>query len=171
MRKRGDGQAPSFAGAASPLRPHIVACLVIGGAFLALAAPARAALGGGYASVEADRAHLFAKMSSTAAASHTVHALTLPNGAVTHEYARGDGTVFAVSWRGPSHPDLRQLLGGYFDRFQTDNALRAGRRARMPLSASHSDFVVQSGGHSGAFWGVAYLPQMAPAGFSAADLK
>jgi len=136
-----------------------------------LSAPAQAALGGAYESVEADRVHLAARLNSTPAATHTVHALTLANGGVAREYARGDGTVFAVAWHGPGRPDLRQLLGGYFDRFQAENGLRAGRRARRPLSSGHTDFMVQTGGHPGAFWGVAYLPHMAPAGFSTKELQ
>jgi hypothetical protein len=137
----------------------------------AFAAPASAALGEAYVSVEADRARLTARLSSTTAATHAVQTLTLANGGVAREYTRGDGIVFAVSWRGPGRPDLRQLLGGYFDQFQSDNALRAGRRARRPLAVNRADFIVQSGGHPGAFWGVAYLPRMAPAGFSLSDLK
>ena len=140
-------------------------------AYLSLAVPAHAALGGAYDSVEADRLHLSAKLNSTAAATHTVHALTMANGEVTREYARGDGVVFAVTWRGPARPDLRQLLGGYFDRFQSDNAMRGGRRARRPLAVNRTDMIVQSAGHPGAFRGVAYLPKLAPSGFSPKDLE
>jgi hypothetical protein len=79
--------------------------------------------------------------------------------------------VFAVVWRAPGRPDLRQLLGGHFDTLQADNATRVGRRYRRPLAVSRSELVVQSGGHSGAFWGVAVLPGMEPPGFSLNDLK
>ena len=142
-----------------------------GAACLVLAAPAHAALGGAYESVLADRAHLAAKLSSSPAATHTVHALTMTNGGVAREYARPDGGVFAITWRGPARPDLRQLLGGYFDTFQADNAPRGGRRARKPLAVNRAEIVVQTGGHPGAFWGVAYLPRMTPAGFAARDLR
>ena len=137
---------------------------------LTVAAPAHAALGGAFSSVEADRAHFAAKLSSRSAATYQVHTLTLSNDMV-REYTAANGTVFAVSWRGVARPDLHQLLGGYFDTFQSDNALRGGRRARRPMGVSRSDFVVRTGGHSGAFWGVAVLPQAAPAGFSASDLQ
>ncbi len=154
----------------SPYWLGVAALFAVGAACLVIAAPAHAALGGAYASVEADRAHLSARMSSQASGGYTVHALTLANG-VVHEYARIDGVVFAVTWQGPARPDLRQLLGGYFDAFQSDNALHHGRRARRPFSVNRSDFIVRTSGHPGAFSGVAYLPQMAPAGFSAADLQ
>jgi len=135
------------------------------------AATAHAALGAAYSSVETDRIHLSAKIKSTAAATYTAHALTLANGGVVTELTRPDGMVFAVTWRGPGRPDLRQLLGSHFDTLQADNATRVGRRIRRPMVVNRADFIVQTGGHSGAFWGVALLPQMEPAGFSANDLK
>ena len=135
------------------------------------ALPAYAHLGGPYASVEADRAHMAASLKSTSAVTHTLHTLTLANGDVVKEYTREDGTVFAVTWRGPGRPDLRQLLGDHFQTLQADNAGRAGPRLRRPMAVNRTDFIVQTGGHSGAFWGAAILPQMEPAGFSASDLK
>jgi len=144
--------------------------VLIGTACLLTAAPAQAALGGGYDSVEADRAHFAARLSSSGSGVFTVHTLNLNNG-VVREYTRSDGMVFAVTWQGPGRPDLRQLLGGYFTTFQSDNVLQRDRRARRPLSANHSDFVVRTGGHSGAFFGAAMLPRVAPAGFSASELK
>jgi hypothetical protein len=139
---------------------------------LALAAsPALAALGGSYASVASDRAHFAARVASASAATHTVHTLTLPNGGTVREFTRPDGTVFAVTWRGRGRPDLRQLLGPWFDTMQADNAARTGPPRRRPLTVSRSNFVVQSSGHSGAFSGMALLPGLAPAGFSAKDLQ
>lgn len=140
-------------------------------ACLAVALPAYAHLGGAYASVEADRAHMGARIQSTSAATHTVHTLTLANGGIVREFSRPDGTVFAVTWRAPGRPDLRQLLGEHFNTLQIDNARPPGRWSRQPLNVNRSDFVVQSGGHSGAFWGVAILPQSEPAGFALSDLK
>ncbi len=148
--------------------------LAAGALCLLVAARAQASLGGGYASVEADRAHLAAKLVSTSVATFTVHALTLANGGVVREFMRGDdGVIFAISWRGPGRPDLRQLLGDRFAILGADNTSHqiSGRRPRMPLAVSRADFVVRTGGHSGAFWGFAYLPQQAPSGFSASNLQ
>jgi len=137
---------------------------------LALAAPAHAYLGASRNTVEADRAHMAASRTSRAAAAYSVDVMALANGGTVKEYSRPDGTVFAVTWMGSGRPDLRQLLGSHFSALQTDN-LRRGARTRRPLSVNRSDFVVSSGGHSGAFWGVAILPQATPTTFSAADLK
>lgn len=128
-----------------------------------VAAPAQAALGGKSASVETDRQHLKARMSRSVAAGFTTQDLTTDDGTVTREYISSAGTVFAVTWNGPMRPDLKQVFGAYYDRFQAANANRGpGRRA---LRADLLDFVVRSGGHSGDFWGFAYLPLETPAGF------
>ena len=143
---------------------------MVGG--LAIAHAAAAGLGGAMESVEADRVRFAARMSSTGAAGYAVHALKMPNGGVVREFTRPDGMVFAVTWRGPGRPDLHQLLGSLlFDRFQSDNVMPAGRRTHTPLASDHADFVVQTGGRPGAFWGVAFLPQAAPSGFSPSSIR
>jgi hypothetical protein len=144
---------------------------LIAAGLLLHAAPARASLGRPYASVDTDRLTLGAKVSSAAAGAFTVHTLTLANTGVVKEYTRADGVVFAVVWRAPGRPDLRQLLGDNFAAVQADNAPRAGRHLRRPIAVNRPDLVVQTGGHAGAFWGAAVMPGLQPAGFSASDLK
>jgi hypothetical protein len=97
--------------------------------------------------------------------------LTLANGAVTREFTRRDGVVFAVTWSGPSRPDLRQLLGDYFEAVQTARPPSGVRHVRRPLTLSHGGMLLHAAGHAGHFHGAAYLPQLAPAGFSVADLQ
>ena len=134
---------------------------------LALSAPAHATLGGKAATIDTDRSRLNARMASRAEhTTFTIHEMTQDNGTVTREFVRPDGTVFAVSWQGPQRPNLRQLFGdSYFTRFQSDNKTNPRIRMRRALASNHSDFVVRTGGHSGAFWGFAYLPQTAPGDF------
>jgi hypothetical protein len=135
------------------------------------ASPVLAGLGAGAAGLEVDRAHFAARIERTSGANFSVATLTLPNGGVTKEFSRADGTVFAVAWQGPSRPDLRQLLGARFETFQADNQGAAHRKSRRrPLVSNHADLAVHSAGRPGGFWGFAYLPQLIPAGFSASDL-
>ena len=148
-----------------------VAGLLFGLALLAPAGPANAALGRAYNSVDTDRLTLGATVASTFTGVYTVHTLTLPNHGVVKEFTRADGLVFAVVWQAPGRPDLRQLLGDSFETLQADNTGRSGRRLRRPIAVNRSNLLVQSGGHSGAFWGAALIPQLQPAGFSASDLK
>ncbi len=85
-----------------------------------------------------------------------------------------NGQVFAVTWSGPGKPDLRALLGRYFDTFQAANVAR-GRGLRSPLrrppQVSQPDLQIQTSGHMGWFRGVAFIPSLAPTGFSVADLS
>jgi hypothetical protein len=137
---------------------------------LMAASLAHATLGGGADTVETDRARFAARAAASMGANFTIQTLTSPNGGVVKEFVGPDGVVFAVSWRGPGRPDLQQLLGDRFAVMQTDN-LRSGPRRKIPLTVNRADFILHSGGHPGAFWGRAYLPQALPSGFSGADFQ
>ncbi len=150
--------------------PFLSVLIGLGLAIMAGGSLSWASLGGRADSIATDRVHMSARMASTTKPTHTVTALTLANGAVVREFANKAGVVFAVSWRGPGRPDLQQLLGDGFQAVQADNVGAGGRRMRAPLAVNRSDLVVHTGGHPGAFWGLAYLPQETPSGFSAADL-
>ncbi len=148
------------------VRATIVAVALGAAAF----APAAAELGGGRRGLEADRTHLTATIASTTVATHQLHTLTLANGDVVREFATADGTVFAVAWDGPAHPDLRQLLGPAFDTLQAE-ATTARRRPREAMTMTNDTLVVRSAGHPGAFHGYAYLPHLVPPGFAADALE
>jgi len=128
-----------------------------------------AALGGSVDSVEADRAHLSATLRVTAAESYTVHELQAPSGTRIREYAASSGTVFAVAWNGPSLPDLQQILGTYFGPYV--EAAKAKHRGHGPLLLREPGLVVHSSGHVRAFSGVAYVPELMPAGVSVQNLQ
>src|ERR1700750_3357836 len=93
---------------------------------VAWARPAAAALGEQDSSVAADEAHFRASARVTRTSAYTLHELQSESGTVVREYASPSGTVFAVSWQGPFLPDLKQLLGAYFDDFT--RAAKARRR-------------------------------------------
>lgn len=135
---------------------------------VASATPARAALGGVEASVESDRLQMGATLRVLPMPSYTLHELQAPSGTVVREYVSPQGTVFGVAWHGPSMPDLRQVLGTYFDRY-VDAA--ASRRVRGPLSIEQPGLVVQSGGHMRGFVGRAYIPEALPQGVAADSVR
>ncbi len=136
---------------------------------MALAPAAYAALGHAADTVQTDRVHMSARLASAASSTYTTHVLTLTNGGTVKEFSAGD-VVFAVAWRGPGRPDLRQLLGEHFDTLQAADAAVGGHPLRLPVAVERTDLVVHSAGHPGAFWGLAYLPARIPVGVSAADL-
>ncbi len=140
---------------------------LLASALLGTSLPAAATLGGDAASVAADAQRLEGSVQTSAGSAFTLYQISLPSGTAVNEYVAPTGTVFAVSWQGPSLPDLRQILGpGYFSQYlaaaQTDGG---GRLVQLP------GLVVQSGGRMRAFAGRAYLPQLLPAGVAVSDIK
>lgn len=137
-----------------------------------LATTAWAALGGGAASISADGAALNGQLSTTTMTQYDVHEIT-SDSLVVHEYLTREGQVFAITWQGPFKPDLRQLLGDYFARYQSAVAAagddRAGKHSHFTVSSA--DLVVQSNGRLRAFQGLAYIPSLVPAGVSVGELQ
>ena len=129
---------------------------------------ASAALGEPEASVAADVAQIKGSIKVTERTGYRVHEIQLSSGTVVREFIGPDGKVFAVAWKGPTIPNLRQILGQYFDNYVA--AANARHLGRNHLQIQQSDLVVQAGGHMRAFSGRAYLPQAVPGGVSVGDL-
>ncbi len=136
---------------------------------LAVSVPAAATLGEDVTSVRADRTQMDATLQITSAGKFAVHEIQLPSGTTVREYVSPAGMVFAVSWQGPWLPDLRQVLGRYFDQFAGAAKPKLGGTGRRVIQ--QPGLVVQSGGHMRAFSGRAYAPQMLPRGVAAEDLN
>ena len=139
---------------------------------LALPLPALAALGGDVTSVQADQAQMKGSLITTEGATYTVHEIKAAAGTVVREYVSPAGAVFAVSWQGPSLPNMQQILGSYFQAFSTAaKAQRAARRGRGPLNIQQPGLVVESGGHMRAYSGRAYDPGKLPQGVGANEIR
>ena len=143
--------------------------------FLIAACPfqASATLGSDVTTVNEDRAKMQgALMSITRNDRFEIHQLQASNGTTVREYVSSTGTVFAVSWEGPWMPDLRQVLGPYFDAYQrTVPAVRNARRSHGPMTFRSGDLVVQIGGHPRAFVGRAYIEGLMPQGMQAETIR
>ena len=145
--------------------------LLLAGLALATAAvttPAAASLGGDEATVAADHAVLEGTMKVARVQRYAVHEIAAPSGTVVREFVSPAGKVFAVAWSGPAMPDLRQVLGPYFDMYV---AALAQRKSRGPVHVALPGLVVQSGGHMRAFVGKAYLPDGMPAGVATEEIR
>lgn len=148
-----------------PVRPII--------ATIALLTPqlAMASLGGNTASINLDQARMAVQSHVVApAGSGSLHTLTLGNGGVVREYTNAAGVIYAVRWSGPGKPALDSLLGAHFATFQADNPISARRGLRRAPMVNRPDLKIVTGGHTGGFWGYAWLPQNVPAGFDPASL-
>jgi hypothetical protein len=107
-----------------------------------------------------------------AAASYTVHEIQGTAGTVVREYVSSEGKVFGIAWQGPWVPDMRQLLGSYFDQYAQANQTQKGARMRRgPVLINEPGLVVQIGGHPRAFAGRAYVPEMLPSGVRAESIQ
>lgn len=145
---------------------------------------AGASLGGSLSSIETDRKAFEGKLSEITAPAvdhgpekFTEH-LIRQDGMEIREYAIPDGTVFAVTWRGPAQPDLSVLLGNYFDEYQervsqlerSNNGRTAQRRGRSSRVIRSKNMVIEHSGHMRDVRGKAYLPKLMPNGVRPEDL-
>ncbi len=143
-----------------------LACLVA----LSLARPASAALGDTTASIARDRIAMRGNQSSTTPMqSYDVHRMVDPAGGVVREYADRAGTVFAVTWHGPRSPDLKTLLGGYYDRYV--GAAAQHRPGQDVVTVHAPDLVLSVVRFQRVAYGRAYLPKRMPSGVTKADLR
>ena len=138
--------------------------LLVPAALFAVALSALAALGGSEQSVISDQIKLQASRKVVPEHGYRVHEITREDGTSINEYVSFDGKVFGVSWKGPTLPDLSQLLGSNFAEFRNNLRPQAGRRKAAVVRTG--DLVVESTGHMRAFQGRAYLKSMLPAGVS-----
>jgi hypothetical protein len=144
-----------------------VPTLVCGGlaVMMAWCLPAFCALGGNADSVASDAARLKAVIRVTRADQYSIQELSTSTGIVVREYISPSGKVFGIAWNGPFVPEMKVLLGGYFEHYsQLAKAQRESRVGRHPLNIEDPLFVMQTSGHMGAYSGRAYDPQLLPQG-------
>ena len=111
-------------------------------------------------SVTTDQQRMHAQLRQTARQGYSIKELSRADGQTVKEYVSPTGMVFAITWKGPVMPNLRQLLGSYYGQLQ--QAAQNRRRRRGPLVIRSKDLVLASGGHMRAFHGVAYVPKLWP---------
>jgi hypothetical protein len=141
------------------------------GLIIALAFPGRracAALGADAASIVADTDRMNGTCSSKAASKYTIHEIRASSGIAVREFVGGDGKVFAVTWRGPFLPNMRQLLGAYFEPYS--QAMRSKHARHRPFVIDQPGLVLHSSGHMRFFSGDAHIPAALPDGVRAEDL-
>jgi len=144
----------------------LVPTLVVG-----LPHAASASLGGNVDTITTDQSRMVVRLHAVArSGAGNLHTLTLANGGEVREYTNATGMVYAIRWTGPGKPDLESLLGVHFATMQSDNPVTARRGMRRPPGVNRVDLKIVSGGHAGAFWGYAWLPQSVPSGFDPASL-
>lgn len=137
-----------------------------------IGAPARAALGGSVDSVAADTSALRGQLRTTGFVGYDMHQISAGQ-LVVNEYVTRAGQVFAITWHGPLPPNLQQLLGTYFPRFQSAAvaAHQANPGIHRVFRLEQSDLVIRQAGRLRAFGGIAYLPALVPSDVSIDQLQ
>lgn len=99
----------------------------------------------------------------------TVYQSNSTTGVQIREFVNAQGVVVAVTWHGPTMPNLKQLLGVHFDEFtqRPRTQFRNHRNAEL----KSDELVVESHGQMNAFSGRAYLPKLLPAEFNLNQLN
>jgi hypothetical protein len=147
----------------------LIACLSV--TLMAAACPrmASATLGEPESSVQTDAAQIRGSLKAmTDHQVYRVHEITMLSGTLLREFVSPDGKVFAVAWKGPTMPDLRQTLGQYYDKLVPLSKL--SHADHNHLQVVQDDIVYQVSGHMRAFSGRAYIPGAVPAGVDLGDL-
>ena len=184
------GASPGSLPTTDPALLHIVQVVLTLGALIIFLAPtsAIATLGEPVQSIAADQQALGGQLrmlnqpqpstgeqalhqqpSAPSNPAYTVEQISTPAGVAVNEYVAPNGTVFAVSWRGPRPPDLSQLLGSYFAEYQTAAAAQPAQRQRLLLQTEH--LVIETSGHMRDLRGRAYVPALLPPGVSADEIQ
>jgi len=140
---------------------------------LALSSTAFASLGGTISTVDSDRVRTqSALIRIQRLDGYSIHELLSPTGTTIREYYGTSGVVFGVAWDGEWTPDLRQILGSYFNRYQqASTTARRARKNRGRLAIDDNDLIVQASGHTRSSTGVAYVRSLVPAGISPAVVR
>jgi hypothetical protein len=124
-----------------------------------------ASLGGDESSVSADLSRFQGHIQNSQTSAYRLHEIETPAGIAVREYVAPSGTVFAVAWKGPFMPDLKQLLGTHYAEYQ--QALQSSSHpAHGPVAIRVQNLVVELSGHMRGFSGRAYLVDQVPADVS-----
>ena len=102
-------------------------------------------------------------------AQYTIKKIITRDDIEIHEYNGLNGLVFAVTWQGETKPDLAPLLGTYLSRYNA--ALNHPLAGRSPVAINDVDLVIQTGGRMNHFFGLAFLPSLAPQGVLMSEVK
>lgn len=136
---------------------------------------AHAALGGDESALDDDRRAISGIMrAATSHGRYTVYEIAA-SGCTVREYVTLDGKVFGVAWQGIAPPDLKLLLGSYFEEFSVASKSEA-REARSHSRRSHHSIhgpntVVERSGHMRDLRGRAYVDALLPEKVSIDEIR
>jgi Protein of unknown function (DUF2844) len=128
-----------------------------------------AALGESGASIARDREAMRGSLRTLPMTRYDVHELRIDSGTVVREYVTPAGKVFAVTWEGPQVPDLKLLLGAYFERYTA--AAQAHRTGHHVLSIATPELVMTAVKFQRKASGRVYVPALMPGDVTDQELR
>jgi hypothetical protein len=128
-----------------------------------------ATLGAQVETIEIDRQSVQGNRHLVYHTQFTTHEISY-SGQILREYVANSGVVFAVTWKGITHPDLSLLLGNYYDEISSalDAPVKHGGARTHRLQSTN--VVIEKGGHMRAVQGRAYIPALIPEGVHLEDI-
>jgi hypothetical protein len=151
------------------MKPLVLALLIWSAASIA-ASVAQASLGDSDSSAEADRVAFHGVRNVAVVNGLRVHEITTDS-RVIREYVSPAGIVFAVSWKGISHPDLTQLFGGYYQEYIEAERATPKVKGRGEMTVISKNVHAVRAGHMRAVLGKAWIPSLAPPGFDPSQMQ
>lgn len=139
----------------------------LAGVLLLAAGAAHAALGGNFASVQAEAQRLNGTLHTTSTANYDVHEIQVNGRAIERQYVNHAGQVFGIAWKSRGSADLKAMLGSYFAKYQAGGIRRVDLHHSVLTSP---DLVVEVGSFLQTFMGRAYVPAQVPAGTAPSEI-
>lgn len=132
---------------------------------------AQATLGESIDSIETDRKAISAVWKTKVSHNgYTVQEL-YSEANVVKEYISSSGVVFAVAWKGLSHPDLSTLLGTYLGEYQQALSQISRQKGKRHFQVKANRVIVEKWGHMRNMQGRAFIPALIPSGVSIDEIK
>jgi hypothetical protein len=151
-------------------RGALALAIAVLGFGVGLAPTAHAALGGPVESVQQDHAALRGTaLSVTPTQAYDLHEITTTEGTRVREYVSRAGSVFAVTWSGPTLPSLNVILGQHYDEYAA--AVAGHRGSHHVFTMTTAGLVLHIQKLPRGFVGSAHVPALLPPGTSAQDIR
>ncbi len=133
---------------------------------------ADAALGGKTETLSSDRKMLNATQTTSFSSSKGYTVQEFVSDATTvREYITSDGIVFGIAWKGYNHPDLTQLLGGYWNEYDAALKKTARKHGVRRQQIKSVNITVEKWGHMRNLGGRAYAAALIPEGVSIDEIR
>ena len=146
--------------------------MVVLAAFLVVFTPiAHAVLGESDGALEAEGVKARASVAKTQFSSYSLHEQAIDKITV-RQFSDTSSKVFAVTWRGKTHPDFATLLGTHFAEYQAAlSEAKLTHHGHGPLQIDFGNMHLEMGGQPRSVYGRIWLKDQLPKDINTNDLQ